>query len=175
ESRGLCPRRDGLGHRGRPRGGATRLAGPDWVEANVKRRGALGALYPNYRGGDIWSRTLGPVRGVKEGDTPSFLNLVANGLTDPAEPTWGGWGGRFVRVQPGRQLVSDARAAGTPDEPEGYMARVHRGRPDFPADYAALVGGWGWGGGWRRRRRPTARRMCECAAPCGGWWCRGSA
>src|SRR5262249_4996337 len=89
-----------VGYRGMYRGGDGRLVDSDWVEANVKRGGARGALYRNSRGGDIWGRTLGPVRGVKEGDTPSFLNLVANGLTDPAEPTWGGWGGRFVRVHP---------------------------------------------------------------------------
>ena len=30
-----------------------------------------------------------------EGDTPSFLGLVQNGLNDPENPNYGGWGGRY--------------------------------------------------------------------------------
>jgi len=46
--------------------------------------GALGALYPtntNMR--------------QKEGDTLLFLHLIPTGLSDPMEPTWGSWAGRF--------------------------------------------------------------------------------
>jgi hypothetical protein len=32
---------------------------------------------------------------IPEGDTPTFLNLIQNGLTDPCCPEWGGWGGRY--------------------------------------------------------------------------------
>lgn len=32
---------------------------------------------------------------IPEGDTPTFLNLIQNGLTDPCRPGWGGWGGRY--------------------------------------------------------------------------------
>jgi hypothetical protein len=32
-----------------------------------------------------------------EGDTPSFLYLVPNGLNAPEHPEWGGWGGRYER------------------------------------------------------------------------------
>ena len=35
-----------------------------------------------------------------EGDTPSFLNLVNNGLSDPERPHWGGWGGRYELYTP---------------------------------------------------------------------------
>jgi hypothetical protein len=35
------------------------------------------------------------VYAMMEGDTPSFLNLVDNGLSDPEHPDWGGWGGRY--------------------------------------------------------------------------------
>ena len=34
-----------------------------------------------------------------EGDTPSFLNLINNGLSDHDHPDWGGWGGRYVNVR----------------------------------------------------------------------------
>lgn len=32
-----------------------------------------------------------------EGDTPSFLGLIDNGLNAPEHPDWGGWGGRYER------------------------------------------------------------------------------
>jgi hypothetical protein len=35
-----------------------------------------------------------------EGDTPSFLNLIDNGLSDPEHPDWGGWGGRYELYLP---------------------------------------------------------------------------
>ena len=38
------------------------------------------------------SNRLGPVRGIKEGDTPTFLALIENGLNDPARLDLGGWG-----------------------------------------------------------------------------------
>jgi hypothetical protein len=31
---------------------------------------------------------------IMEGDTPSFLYLIPNGLGDAEHPEWGGWGGR---------------------------------------------------------------------------------
>ncbi|WP_375604688.1 nucleoside hydrolase-like domain-containing protein [Isosphaera pallida] len=37
---------------------------------------------------------------MKEGDTPSFLALLPNGLTDLERPVLGGWGGRFGRAKP---------------------------------------------------------------------------
>jgi hypothetical protein len=45
--------------RGMYRGGDTALVSPDWVETNIRNgHGPLGALYPNYDGGDIWWRRL---------------------------------------------------------------------------------------------------------------------
>jgi len=71
-------RRHGI--RGMYRGGDMTLVSSDWVETHVRAsHGPLGALYPNYDGGDIWSGKLGRVRGIKEGDTPTFLALVRNG------------------------------------------------------------------------------------------------
>ncbi|MFO0888128.1 MAG: DUF1593 domain-containing protein [Isosphaeraceae bacterium] len=123
-------------YRGMYRGGDRRLVSPEWVEANIHGHGALGDLYPNYRGGDIWSATLGPVRGIKEGDTPSFLSLVPNGLGDPERPWLGGWGGRFEGD--GRRLtdVPDTDLD-TRSDPEPRMSSVYRWRPAFQADFAA--------------------------------------
>lgn len=33
---------------------------------------------------------------IPEGDTPTFLSLIQNGLTKPEKPEWGGWGGRYI-------------------------------------------------------------------------------
>ncbi len=38
-----------------------------------------------------------------EGDTPSFLGLVQNGLNAPEHPDWGGWGGRYELYTPRTQ------------------------------------------------------------------------
>ena len=106
---------------------------------HVRRdHGPLGALYPNYDGGDIWSQDLGRVRGVKEGDTPSLLALLPNGLGDPEHPEWGSWGGRCIGTA---RRFADApddhpRAA---QDPDPRMASVYRWRPAFQADFAARL------------------------------------
>ena len=125
-------------YRGMYRGGDASLVSSEWVETNIHGHGALGDLYPNYRGGDIWSGTLGPVRGIKEGDTPSFLSLVPNGLSDPAHPWLGSWGGRFAGE--GHQLTDipdpdiDTKA-----DPDPRMSSVYRWRAAFQADFAARL------------------------------------
>ena len=56
-----------------------------WISQNVQNNhGPLGKMYPtaDY----LW-----------EGDTPSFLYLIPNGLNDPEFPSMGSWGGRFTR------------------------------------------------------------------------------
>jgi hypothetical protein len=35
-----------------------------------------------------------------EGDTPSYLGLIDNGLNGYRRPDWGGWGGRYIYRQP---------------------------------------------------------------------------
>lgn len=59
-----------------------------WLEASViEGHGALGALYPK-------------LAYIMEGDTPSFLGLIDNGLGWAVSPSYGGWGGRYVLYQP---------------------------------------------------------------------------
>jgi len=54
-----------------------------WLAKNIQQgHGVLAALYPDVGYG-------------MEGDTPSWLSLIPNGLTDPEHPDWGGWGGRY--------------------------------------------------------------------------------
>jgi len=59
----------------------------EWVGAHIRGRGPLGELYPV------------PCC-IHEGDTPSFLGLIDNGLASAMSPAFGGWGGRYVWRQP---------------------------------------------------------------------------
>jgi hypothetical protein len=78
------------------------------------------------------------VRGIKEGDTPSFLSLVPNGLSDPVHPWLGSWGGRFQGD--GHQLTDipdidlDTKA-----DPDPRMSSVYRWRAAFQAEFAARL------------------------------------
>ena len=129
------------GIRGMYRGGDRTLVSPEWVERNVRKsHGALGAVYPNYDGGDIWGRELGPVKGIKEGDTPSFLPFIQNGLNPDFVPEWGSWGGR---IAPTGELNRFADAVDTheaaPDDIRPEMSAVYRWRPAFQNDFAARM------------------------------------
>ncbi len=62
-----------------------------WLDKNIRHgHGPLGEQYPR-------------VEFLMEGDTPSFLGLVQNGLNTPGKPHWGGWGGRYERYTPRTQ------------------------------------------------------------------------
>jgi hypothetical protein len=58
-----------------------------WLDAQIRSKGPLGAHYPQ-------------LEFMMEGDTPSFLNLIENGLSVPEHPEWGGWGGRYEYYTP---------------------------------------------------------------------------
>lgn len=59
----------------------------EWLDANIRAKGPLGKLYPRFAF-------------IMEGDTPSFLGLIDNGLNAYRSPDWGGWGGRYIFRQP---------------------------------------------------------------------------
>lgn len=54
----------------------------EWYKKNIQDIGPLGKVYANR----IWAT---------EGDTPSFLYCIENGLNAPEHIDYGGWGGRF--------------------------------------------------------------------------------
>lgn len=55
-----------------------------WLTENIiENHGPLGKLYPK-------------VAYIMEGDTPSFLGLIENGLGWSVSPSFGGWGGRYI-------------------------------------------------------------------------------
>lgn len=59
-----------------------------WLAKHIQQgHGALGAAYPDIAYG-------------MEGDTPSWLGLIPNGLNNMEHPNWGSWGGRYELDQP---------------------------------------------------------------------------
>lgn len=129
------------GIRGMYRGGDTTLVRSRWVETNIHNHGALGDRYVNYKGGDIWGRQLGRVTGIKEGDTPSFLNLLSNGLNIPDHPEWGSWGGRFKKDNTTSNLWTEAvdSVANYKTDMDPRMGALYRWRPAWQADFAARL------------------------------------
>jgi hypothetical protein len=75
---------------GRFTGGDFPLVDNPWLDQHIRGKGPLGAQYPS-------------VKYLMEGDTPSFLGLVDNGLNVPDRPDWGGWGGRYELYTPRTQ------------------------------------------------------------------------
>ena len=106
----------------------TRLVTNEWLDANI-RKGPLGSLYPRW----IW---------IMEGDTPSFLNLISRGLSDPEHPEWGGWGGRYGKVAPQYGLYSNAPDTVTGVDGKTYtssQATIWRWRQAYQNDFAARI------------------------------------
>lgn len=68
---------------GRFLGADTALVRNNYLDEHVRKsHGALGEKYPQ-------------IEFLMEGDTPSFLGLINNGLNNPEHPNYGGWGGRY--------------------------------------------------------------------------------
>jgi len=107
-----------------------------WLEQNIiKGHGPLGALYPK-------------LEYIMEGDTPSFLGLIDNGLGSAVSPSYGGWGGRYVLYQcygetrPIWTNVSDGRDTVTADNGTtctSAQATIWRWREAYQHDFAARM------------------------------------
>lgn len=80
----------------------------DWLTKNIQQgHGPLGSQYPDVAYG-------------MEGDTPSWLNLIPNGLNEPEHPNWGSWGGRYELYTPETPAkpANPMMTGGVPIEPE---------------------------------------------------------
>lgn len=107
-----------------------------WLERNViQGHGPLGALYPR-------------LAYIMEGDTPSFLGLIGNGLGWAVSPAYGGWGGRYVlyrcygETRPIWTNVDDARDTVTADNGAtctSAQATIWRWREAYQHDFAARM------------------------------------
>ena len=118
-------------YRGMYLGGDEALTSRKWVDEHVRvGHGPLGALYPT----STWTAP-NPHGTLKEGDTPSWFYFLPVGLGDPANPDWGGLGGRFRHAAGGR--YEDARdTVGGQAHPR---ATVWRWRPAYQNEFAARM------------------------------------
>ena len=113
----------------------------EWLDKNIRSKGPLGKMYPRFAF-------------IMEGDTPSFLGLIDNGLNAYRRPDWGGWGGRYVYRQPygethpiwtqggdlfGRVTSQDTVVGGDGRERVSDQATIWRWREAFQNDFAARM------------------------------------
>ena len=107
-----------------------------WLEKNIiKAHGPLGALYPK-------------LEYIMEGDTPSFIGLISNGLGSRKSPSYGGWGGRYVLYQSYAETqpiwtnaegCQDTVKAEDGIEYTSAQATIWRWRQAFQHDFAARM------------------------------------
>lgn len=92
----------------------------DFITNYVKKdHGPLGALYPQTY--------------ISEGDSPAFFHVVNNGLRNHEHPTYGGWGGRFVKLDAFPNGYTDAS-----DEGDAKRS-LRRWIPQVNADFRARM------------------------------------
>ncbi|MBL7873630.1 MAG: DUF1593 domain-containing protein [Cyclobacteriaceae bacterium] len=100
-----------------------------WLAQNIQQgHGPLGVEYPDVAWG-------------MEGDTPSFLNLIPNGLSDPEHPEWGGWGGRYELYKPdfAKQKKGNSGVPFEPETREIWTDAVDSYYPYTPGEYGRAV------------------------------------
>ncbi|CAH0022334.1 unnamed protein product [Clonostachys rhizophaga] len=106
----------------------------EWLRKHIQI-GPLGKEYPDVEYG-------------MEGDTPTFLYLIQNGLGVPEQPSWGSWGGRFLPVNVSdKGLPKQGHIADAADKVKGMngkdyisnKATIWRWRSAFQNDFAARM------------------------------------
>ncbi|KAK5064969.1 hypothetical protein LTR84_000804 [Exophiala bonariae] len=102
----------------------------EWIKQHVQI-GPLGGAYPDYMF-------------IPEGDTPTFLYLIQNGLGSSEHPGWGSWGGRYLPTDVGQagKHYTDAvdRVVGKNGEVfTSNHATIWRWRDAFQNDFAARI------------------------------------
>ncbi|NDW13628.1 DUF1593 domain-containing protein [Bacteroides sp. 214] len=72
---------------GRFTGADFSLVDNPWLDEHIRSKGPLGVQYPH-------------MTFLMEGDSPTFMYLINNGLGSSEHPDWGSWGGRYEYYQP---------------------------------------------------------------------------
>lgn len=124
---------------GRFSGGNFAIVDNPWLDKNIRSKGPLGAQYPQ-------------TKFLMEGDTPSFLYLINNGLGNPEHPDWGSWGGRYEFYTPRMEkwfLEQETRSLWTNAQDEvlgvdsnwhtSNKATIWRWRTAYQNDFAARM------------------------------------
>ncbi|MEY2943422.1 MAG: hypothetical protein RLY97_1436 [Pseudomonadota bacterium] len=117
-------------------GADTSLVTNAWLDKNIRSKGPLGKAYPKFMF-------------IMEGDTPSYLGLIANGLNAPEHPDWGGWGGRYLLRQPygesraiwtqGGDMFRRVTSADSVGAMTSDHATIWRWRSAYQNDFAARM------------------------------------
>ena len=130
----------------------------EWLTKNIQQgHGPMGAAYPDVAYG-------------MEGDTPSFLNLIQNGLGSPEHPDYGGWGGRYAFYLPEFRNSNTGmfhREDWPKDEPETRPIWTNVDDSIFsPVDNKGYVSNQATIWRWRQAfQNDFAARMDWCAKP----------
>jgi len=74
------------------KGAQSEMVSNAWLREHIISKGVLGAKYPEYP----W---------LMEGDTPTFLYLIPNGLGQAEHPEYGSWGGRYEFYIPDKEYT----------------------------------------------------------------------
>jgi hypothetical protein len=104
-----------------------------WIKKNIQI-GPLGEAYPDYLH-------------IPEGDSPTFLYLIQNGLGVPEFPDYGSWGGRYMRTDISVNGLNSNHYSDAVDRVRGrdgktYMsnhATIWRWRDAFQNDFATRI------------------------------------
>lgn len=110
-----------------------------WLDKHIRAKGELGKVYPQSKY-------------LMEGDTPTFLYLIRNGLGHPEHPNWGSWGGRYeLQIPPTKKwfLYPEERSfwSDCDDEVRGIdsnwytsnKATIWRWREAYQNDFSARM------------------------------------
>jgi hypothetical protein len=104
-----------------------------WIKENIQI-GPLGSAYPDYMF-------------IPEGDTPTFLYLIQNGLGVTERPEYGSWGGRYMAIDISGKGTANGHFSDAVDEVVGLDGRkyksnhatIWRWRNAFQNDFAARI------------------------------------
>ncbi|MBO0950523.1 DUF1593 domain-containing protein [Fibrella sp. HMF5405] len=124
---------------GRFAGGDFSLVDNSWLDTHVRSKSVLGGQYPQ-------------AKFLMEGDSPSFMYLINNGLGSPEHPDWGSWGGRYELYTPRTEkwfLQAETRPLWTNAQDEvfgrdsswhtGNKETIWRWREAYQNDFAARM------------------------------------
>jgi hypothetical protein len=150
----------------------------DWTRTNVSSRGPLGAMYRVWGDGKqmakgdmtdyfgfsgltssqlrekgymVWTAPQEKGYFISEGDTPTYMNLLDNGLRAYEDGYWGGWGGRrrAHTEELGGTDSGTNHTQANPDDPGVAFGLVPAGStakpPQPPPAPAGGIGGFGPG------------------------------
>jgi hypothetical protein len=139
------------------KGARTDLISPKWLTENIVNRGVYGSYYPLPHFS-------------MEGDTPSYLGLIPNGLNDPERPDYGGWGGRYRFYKPEKSQfkveekfplwtnASDT-VLGVDGKPHtSPQATIWRWREAFQNDFAARMA-WAMAANYKDTNHPPLVKL----------------